>query len=105
MERKEEIYSVNLCRPRSGYMKDEVGIILLTLAGWGGMTFGFQLLVRFLGDGHNMLTTSRFFNLPFHFWFTAQFLPLWFIILCVIFNLYIDRMTEHHSRRRDRTYE
>ncbi len=46
MERKSEIYIVNLFRPKKGYMRDEVAIILAVLFGWGVMTFGFQLLIR-----------------------------------------------------------
>ncbi|MCM2357716.1 MAG: DUF4212 domain-containing protein [Geobacteraceae bacterium] len=108
MDRKREIYTVNLFRPKKGYMREEVFIILAVLFGWGVVTFGFQLLIRLLSDapqGGSMLTRLHLFNLPFHFWFTAQFLPLWFIILCVIFNVYVDRLTQRHDRRRDRTYE
>ncbi len=107
MDHKREIYTVNLFRPKKGYMREEVFIILAVLVGWGVVTFGFQLLVRLLSDqqGQSILTRFTFFNLPFHFWFTAQFLPLWFIILCFLFNVFIDRLTERHSRRRDRSYE
>ena len=108
MDQKRAPYTVNLFRPQKGYMTEEVVIIFTALFGWGVMTFGFQLLVWFV-DEHatwaGALARFRFFNLPFHFWFTAQFLPLWFVILCFIFNIYIDRLTGRHSRRRDRTYE
>jgi putative solute:sodium symporter small subunit len=95
-------------RPKKGYMRAEVVIILSALFGWGVMIFGFQFLVWLVSEapnGQSLLTRFSFFNLPFHFWFTAQFLPLWFIILCIIFNLYTERLTERHSRKRDRTYE
>lgn len=108
MKEKPDFHEVNLFKPKKGYMVGEVGIILAILLAWGGMTFGFQLLLRFLAkspSGDGVLTSFTFFNLPFHFWFTGQFLPLWFILLCVVFNLYIDRLTERHSRRRDRSYE
>lgn len=108
MDRKREIYTVNLFKPKKGYMRDEVIIIFTALFGWGVMTFGFQFLVWLASDsphGQSLLTRFHFFNLPFHFWFTAQFLPLWFVIVCILFNLNIDRLTERHSRRRDRTYE
>ena len=100
-------YRVNLFHPKPGQMHDEVVIITAILFGWGVCTFGFQWLVavcRGTGAG-SLLTRLTLFNLPLHFWFTGQFLPLWFIILCVIFNLYIDRITQYHSRRRDRSYE
>ncbi len=107
MKGPQERYDVNLFKPKKGYMRDEVRIILLILVGWGGATFGFQFLLRLLGDarGESLLTLRTFFTLPFHFWFTGQFLPLWFILLCVIFNIYIDRLTESHSRRRDKSYD
>ncbi len=96
-------YRVNLFRPKSGYMKGEVAIMLAALVGWGVVTFGFQLLLRLTdvpGRG-SWLAGFSFFNLPFHFWFTAQMLPLWFIIICVLFNLCIDRLSKRQSRRRD----
>jgi len=108
MDKRQESYEVNLFKPKQGYMRGEVGIILAILVGWGVMNFGFQVLLWLLAEnpqGEGIFTRITFFNLPVHFWFTAQFLPLWFIILCVIFNIYLDRLTEHHSRRRDRTYE
>lgn len=107
MSSRHKRYQVNLFRPKKGHMRDEVLIIFLILFGWAFCTFGFQILVavcRGTGTG-SILTGLTLFNLPLHFWFTAQFLPLWFIILCVFFNLYIDGITEYHSRRRDRSHE
>lgn len=107
MSDQDKPYKVNLFRPKEGHMRDEVLIILAILFGWALCTFGFQVLLAVCqGSGAgDLLTGLTVFNLPLHFWFTGQFLPLWFIILCVIFNLYIDRITEYHSRRRDRSYE
>ncbi len=101
-------YHVNLFRPKSGYMVDELSVVVMMLVAWAGATFGFQFLLAFLAEtpgGNGLITRLSFFNLPFHFWFTGQFLPLWFIILCALFNLYIDRLTERHSRKRERIYE
>lgn len=108
MKQKRDYYDVNLFKPKDGYMKGEVGIIFVILQAWALLTFGFQFLVWYLAEsfhGEGLLTRFSFFNLPFHFWFTGQFLPFWFIILCVIFNVYIDHLTERHSRKRDRSYE
>ncbi|WP_243372565.1 sodium/substrate symporter small subunit [Geotalea sp. SG265] len=107
MNAGKEPYRVNFFRPKRGYMRDEVRITILILLGWLILTFGFQLLLVLLGDrsGQSALTLRTFFTLPFHFWFTGQFLPLWFIILCIAFNLCIDRLSESHSRRRDRSYD
>jgi putative solute:sodium symporter small subunit len=108
MKNEENRYEVNIFTPKKGYMGDEVVIIFAVLWGWGVATFGFQFLLRFVAEtpsGQSLLTRVSFFNLPFHFWFTGQFLPLWFIILCVMFNIYVDRLTERHSRRRDRSHD
>jgi len=107
MSHQNKRYQVNLFRPRKGQMRDEVLIIFAILFGWGVCTFGFQILLAVCrGTGAEaLLTRLTLFNLPLHFWFTGQFLPLWFIVLCVLFNLYIDRITQYHSRRRDRSYE
>lgn len=95
---------INLIRPKPGYMTDEVKVIFVILICWGAATFGFKLLLRMLAEnpqGDSWLTRLQFFNLPFSFWFTGQLLPLWFIVLCIVFNLYIDRLTERYSRMRD----
>jgi len=100
-------YRVNLFRPKEGHMRDEVLIIFAILFGWAVCTFGFQIVLavsRGTGAG-DLLTGLTLFGLPLHFWFTGQFLPLWFIVLCIVFNLYIDRITQYHSRRRDRSYD
>lgn len=100
-------YQVNLFRPKKGHMRDEVLIIFAILFGWAVCTFGFQIvlaLARGTGAGA-LLTGLTLFGLPLHFWFTGQFLPLWFIVLCIVFNLYLDRITQYHSRRRDRSYD
>ena len=107
MSHQNKRYQVNLLHPKKGHMRDEVLIIFAILFGWAVCTFGFQILLAVsqgTGAG-SILTGLTLFGLPLHFWFTGQFLPLWFIVLCVIFNLYIDRITQYHSRRRDRNYE
>ncbi|MBJ6725120.1 DUF4212 domain-containing protein [Geomesophilobacter sediminis] len=100
-------YSVNLLRPKKGYMRDEVGTILLVLLGWGLVTFGFQIVLALWAGTPlgRFLTQTYLFNLPLHFFFSGQFLPLWFIILCVFYNYRLDRITEYHSHMRDRSYE
>ncbi len=99
---------VNFFKPKKGYMRDEVKIILAIFFGWGIVTFGFQSLIWLMAEtpqGCSLFTRHSFFNLPFHFWFTGQFLPLWFIILCVLFNIFIDRQAARHSRRRDNNHD
>lgn len=106
--RHHDDYNVNPFKPKDGTMVDELAVIVAILVGWGTLNFGFQLLLGFLAetpDGNGMLTILTLLSFPWHFWFTAQFLPLWFIVLCVLFNLYMDRVTERHNKIRDRIYE
>jgi len=107
MDQQSDQDRITILKPENGRLSGEVPLIIAILAGWGVLPFGFQLLVWLLADqqGQSFLTRFTFFNLPFHFWFTAQFLPLWFIILCVIFNVCIDRLSERSSRRRNGFYD
>lgn len=96
-------YRVNLFRPRPGFMRREVAVIWIMLAGWALLTFGFQVLLALLqsGDsGESALTAVTVFGFPFHYWFTSQFLILCFILLCFLFNAFIDRLTEEYRKRR-----
>lgn len=107
MENADRKYSVNLFRPKSGYMKGEVRAMLFILTLWGLASFGFQfcLMLSSGPSGKSWLESFTFFNLPFHYWFTAQLLPLWFIIICALFNIFIDRLTLLQSRRREGYYD
>jgi putative solute:sodium symporter small subunit len=103
MENPDSRYSVNLFRPKSAYMKGEVLAMLFILLLWGGAAFGFQLWLMISADssGRSWLEGFNFFNLPFHFWFTAQMLPLWFVIICALFNMIIDRLAMKETRHRE----
>jgi len=37
-----------------------------------------------------------FFNLPIHYWLSGQFMPLWFILVGVAFNLWMDHNEKRH---------
>jgi putative solute:sodium symporter small subunit len=103
MKNSDSKYTVNLFRPKSAYMKGEVLAMLFILVLWGAAAFGFQVWLKLSAGpaGKSWLESFTFFNLPFHYWFTAQMLPLWFIIICALFNVFIDRLTEKDSRRRE----
>lgn len=95
-------YRVNFFRPRSGFMRGEVVLIWVALVAWFILTFGFQfLLAGSAGTPENTpLTGVEIFGFPFDYWFTAQFLVVCFIVLCFVFNLMVDRLTERHRSRR-----
>jgi putative solute:sodium symporter small subunit len=107
MDSLDRKFEVNLFRPKSRIMKGEVLAMLAVLFGWGVAVFGFQLWLMLSAgpDGSSWLERFTFFNLPFHFWFTAQMLPLWFIIICALFNLFMDHLTERRSRKGDRYHD
>lgn len=92
-------YRVNPFRPRPGFMRQEVRVIWLMLAGWALLTFGFQVLLA-LGGETGALTDATLFGFPLPYWFTGQFLIVWFILLCFLFNLFIDRLTGKHRKRK-----
>lgn len=98
-------HSVNFFLPKGENMRSEVRVISLVLAAWFVAIVGFQLIVILLENRFSsMLNDLTFFNLPIHFWLTGQFLPLWFVLLCAAFNLWIDRHTpkEHEGSLRFR---
>ena len=79
-------------KPRGKSMRGEVRVTRLVLAGWLVSILGLQFFVYLLEVNYSelLLNELTFFNLPIHFWLTGQFLPLWFIILCVLFNFWMD---------------
>jgi putative solute:sodium symporter small subunit len=89
---------VNFYRPRPGFKPREVTIIAITLPAWAVLTFGFPLYLVFCPQAQ--LPGRTIFGMPAHYWFSGQFLILWFIIVCFIFNLLIDWLTESYRRRR-----
>ena len=76
-------------------MKGEVRVIKLILTGWLFAIIGFQICAYLIEINFADLPLKEltFFNLPLHFWLSGQLLPLWFIILCVLFNFWMDRHT------------
>lgn len=86
-------------RPRGATMRGEVRVISLILAGWLIAIVGFQLFALLLEISYSelLLKDLVFFNLPIQFWLSAQLLPLWFIILCGLFNIWMDRNSQQST--------
>ena len=65
---------------------------------WLTAIVGLQIYIYLLERNYSELLLNELtvFNLPVHFWLTGQFLPLWFIVLCVLFNLWMDRHTSNN---------
>lgn len=98
LEHPDNDLRVNFFRPRRGFMRSEVTIIWITLTAWVVLTFGFPLYLAFCPQAQ--LPGRMILGIPLHYWFSGQFLILWFILICFIFNLLIDRLTENYRRRR-----
>lgn len=100
MEESRTDKEINFFRPHGIAMRGEVRVIWLVLAGWFAAIVGIQVFVYLLEINYSelLLNEMTFFNLPIHFWLTGQLLPLWFIIICVLFNIWMDR---HAARRLD----
>jgi len=86
-------------KPRGATMRAEVRVIKLVLSGWLIAIVGFQLFAYFLEASYSelLLADLTFFNLPLQFWLSGQLLPLWFIILCMLFNIWMDRHEAHSA--------
>jgi putative solute:sodium symporter small subunit len=96
-------YRVNFFRPRPGYMRRRVTYTWVLLISWAFFTFGFQFLLAGAGRnpaGESALTEATLLGFPFHFWFTAQFLIVWFIFLCFLFNLFVDHLANIYRKHR-----
>lgn len=80
-------------KPRGATMRGEVRVIKFVLSGWLIAIVGFQLFAYLMEASYSelLLKELTFFNLPVQFWLSGQLLPLWFIILCVLFNIWMDR--------------
>jgi putative solute:sodium symporter small subunit len=93
MSERDNSRGISFFRPQGASMRGEVRVIRLVLAGWLIAIVSFQVLVYLLEINYSelLLNELTFFNLPVHFWLTGQFLPLWFIILCAVFNFWMDR--------------
>ncbi len=76
-------------------MRNEVRVIKLVLSGWFIAIVGFQFFAYLMEVNYSelLLTNFIFINLPIQFWLSGQLLPLWFIVLCVLYNLWMDRHT------------
>lgn len=99
--RREDL-RVNFFRPRPGFMRKEVTIIWITLIAWATMTFGMpiHLALTHTDPTATLSEVTYIFGIPAYFWFSGQFLILWFIFLCFFFNILIDWLTTSSRKRR-----
>lgn len=52
------------------------------------------IMQLYLVHNQNVLTNFSFLGFPFHYWYTAQFLLILFVVLCLVYALIIDRTSK-----------
>lgn len=56
-----------------------------------------SIMNLYLVHNQNFFTDFKFLGFPFHYWYTAQFLLIMFVLLCLIYAMAIDRMNKKHD--------
>lgn len=51
-----------------------------------------KIMELYLTHKRSVLTDSKFLGFPFHYWYSAQFLLILFIVLCIIYAVKIDKL-------------
>jgi len=55
------------------------------------------IMKLYLVHNQNILTDFKFLGFPFHYWYTAQFLLILFVILCLVYAVVIDKANTTHD--------
>jgi len=53
-----------------------------------------QIMKLYLTHNQSVLTDTKFLGFPFHYFYTAVFLLILFICLCIIYNILVERRLE-----------
>ncbi|MDP8245173.1 MAG: DUF4212 domain-containing protein [Candidatus Hinthialibacter antarcticus] len=56
-----------------------------------------EIMELYLIHNQSALTDFRFLGFPFHYWYTAQFLLILFVVLCLIFATITDRLNTKYN--------
>ena len=56
-----------------------------------------EIMDLYLIHNQSFLTDFNFFGFPFHYWYTAQFLLILFVVLCLIYAVSIDKLNTKHE--------
>lgn len=90
--------TVNIFKPLKGVMAKEVRLIAILLTPCLLAVFVSQIGILLLAksDRGVLLAEFIFFNLPIHYWISGQFMPLWFILAGIAFNLWMDHNENRH---------
>jgi len=55
------------------------------------------IMELYLVHNQSFLTNFNFMGFPFHYWYTAQFLLIMFVVLCIIYAKAIDKANVKHN--------
>jgi len=56
-----------------------------------------DLMKLYLVHNQSSITDFSFIGFPFHYWYTAQFLLIMFVVLCLVYAVLIDRMNRKYE--------
>ncbi|MCF6269354.1 MAG: DUF4212 domain-containing protein [Melioribacteraceae bacterium] len=56
-----------------------------------------EIMELYLIHNQSFLTDFKFLGFPFHYWYTAQFLLILFVLLCLTYAVLIDRMNREYE--------
>jgi len=56
-----------------------------------------EIMKLYLVHNRSFLTDFNFIGFPFHYWYTAQFLLIMFVVLCVIYAVSIEKANKKHN--------
>ena len=55
------------------------------------------IMKLYLVHNQNFLTEFKFLGFPFHYWYTAQFLLILFVVLCFVYAFVIEKTNTKHD--------
>lgn len=55
------------------------------------------IMELYLVHNRSALTDFTFLGFPFHYWYTAQFLLILFVVLCLVYAVLIDKIHKKHN--------
>jgi putative solute:sodium symporter small subunit len=55
------------------------------------------IMKLFLVHNRSAFTDTKFLGFPFHYWYTAQFLLILFVLLCLVYAILIDRINTKYG--------
>lgn len=56
-----------------------------------------EIMELYLVHNQSFLTDFKFLGFPFHYWYTAQFLLILFVVLCLFYAVSIDKLNEKYQ--------